>query len=243
MISSLALAAKHLPDIHQLDSRQQVLWVLVMSKAESGQLTSAQISEILADRYGIAVSRQRVMAILEKERAAGTVAMTRRGGLAYFKVMYRGEEEVLRSSNRPILVEPTKALSSIRTLEEILRSLRGDIRICDAYVDGGTLDFLSQIENGTTLRLLTENVQDSSRFKRDLTAFKKEHPIEIELRISAPGQLHDRYILHSVGILVLGASLKDIGKKQSIMIPLSDSFAREVQCGFEQRWVKATKLV
>jgi len=225
-----------LPDVHQLEPRQQILWVLTAAKVEPGSdlLSCAEISDALADRCGVAMSRQKVAAIIEDERVSGTVLMVRRGRVAYFRVMQSGEAEVLRNSSKPIFIDPAKALSSIRSVEEVLGSLKGEIRVCDTYVDSRTLDFLARIEKATTIKLLTENVQNSSRLKRDLQAFEKEHSIPIETRISAAGQLHDRYVLHSDGILVVGASLKDIGKKQSMIISLSRSFAQEVAQGFHR---------
>jgi hypothetical protein len=216
-----------LPDVHQLEPRQQVLWALTAAKIESGSdlLSCAEISDALADRCGIAMSRQKVAAIIEGERASGAVLVVRRGSATYFRVMQSGEAEILRNSSKPIFIDPAKALSSIRSVEEVLGSLKGDFRVCDTYVDSRTLDFLARIEKATTIKLLTENIQNSSRLKRDLQAFEKEHSIPVETRISVAGQLHDRYVLHSDGILVVGASLKDIGKKQSMIIALSRSFA------------------
>jgi hypothetical protein len=188
------------------------------------------------------MSRQKVIAILEKERAAGSVVMTQRKRLAHFKIMRRGEDEILSASTNAILIDPSKALTSIRAVEEILRSLQGSIRICDAYMDSKTLDYVAEMKKATGVQLLTENVQDSSRLKRDLAAFAKEHSVPIELRVAAPGRLHDRYVLHADGMLLVGASLKDIGKKQSMIVALSASFASEVGRGFGRTWNDATKF-
>jgi hypothetical protein len=238
------VSTQHLPDVHQLDARKQVLWVLTASKADQKlqRLTAAQLSEILASYCGIAISRQKIMAILKKERVVGTVVMTQHRGLAYFQIMHRGEEEILHTSAKPIFIEPGKALTSIRTVEEVLRSLQGDIRICDAYVDTRTLDYLAQIKGAAKIQLLTENVQDSGRLKRDLAAFEKEHLIPIELRVCASGQLHDRYVLHAGGMLLVGASFKDIGRKQSMIVALSQSFARDVERSFGRVWSNASKF-
>src|SRR5258708_37112435 len=124
-----------LPDIHQLEERQQVLWVLADAKASPhfDGLTAAQVSDFLANRCEIAMSRQKVAAILEKERVSGTVTAVRRQHLAYFKIMRRGEDEIVHASTKAILIDPSKVLTGIRAVEEILRSLRGDIRVCDTY--------------------------------------------------------------------------------------------------------------
>jgi hypothetical protein len=156
-----------LPDIHRMEERQQVLWVLVATKADPhfDALSAAQISDFLANKCEIAMSRQKVIAILEKERAAGSVVMTQRKRLAHFKIMRRGEDEILSASTNAILIDPSKALTSIRAVEEILRSLQGSIRICDTYMDSKTLDYVAEMKKATGVQLLTENVQDSSRLK------------------------------------------------------------------------------
>jgi hypothetical protein len=235
---------ENLPDIHQLEERQQVFWALVAAKSfpHFDGLSAVQISEFLANRCEIAMSRQKVAAILEKERISGTVTMTRRQRLAYFRIMRRGEDEIVRASAKAILIDPSKALTSIRAVEDILRSLKGDVRVCDTYVDSKTLDYLAELKNATRVQLLTENLQDSGRLKRDLVAFEKEHAVPIELRVSAPGRLHDRYVLHSNGMLLVGASLKDIGKKQSMIVALSASVSSEVGRGFGRVWHDATKF-
>jgi hypothetical protein len=235
---------ERLPNIHELEERQQVLWVLVAAKSDPrfDGFSAAQISDFLANRCEIAMSRQRVTALLERERTSGAVTLTRRKRLAHFKIMRRGEDELVSASTHAILVDPSRALTSIRAVEEILRSLRGDIRVCDTYVDSKTLDYVAEMKGATGVQLLTENVQDSSRLKRDLSAFEKEHRIPIELRISAPGRLHDRYVLHADGMLLVGASLKDIGKKQSMIVALSTSVSSEVDRGFGRAWHDATKF-
>lgn len=233
-----------LPDIHRLEERQQVLWVLAAAKSEPrfDGFPAAEISDFLADRCAIAMSRQRVTALLKRERASGTVALTRRNRLAHFKIMKRGEDEIVSASASAILIDPSRALTSIRAVEEILRSLRGGIRVCDAYVDSKTLDYMAEMKGATGVQLLTENVQDSSRLKRDLAAFEKEYGFPIELRVSPPGRLHDRYVLHADGMLLVGASLKDIGKKQSMIVALSTSVSSEVERGFGRAWHDATKF-
>ena len=79
-----------LPDIHALaNERLCVLWVLCAARKDPSLtlLTPAQISDILRDCCEIAISRQRVSAILAKE--TGTVARIRINGKQHFKIMKR----------------------------------------------------------------------------------------------------------------------------------------------------------
>lgn len=236
------LKTSHLPDLHQLDERLQVFWVLAVAKAEPliEGLTSAQIAAILQEICGVAVTRQRIAAILEKAR--GFVAVNRRYGVKHFKLMKRGEDDLLGSPLQPIFIDPEKPYTSKRRFEELLEQLDAEVSICDPYFSSRTLDYVAQIGRATSVRILTENVQDSGRVKRDLAAFTKEHPTRLEVRVSQPGHLHDRYIIHRDEMFLVGASLKDLGKKQSIVVRLPGSFSAEMSRAFNREWDRAAKL-
>ena len=82
----------------------------------------------------------------------------------------------------PVFIDPEKALSSIRKVEDIFLVLEGDLLVCDTYVDSKTFDYLALAQKATSIKILTENVQNETRFRRDLTAFAKEYKIPIEVR-------------------------------------------------------------
>jgi hypothetical protein len=238
------LATEHLPSIHALGPKPQVFWILAAAKSDPliGALTAAQIAEIGCELCNVLLSRQRVISILAEAKADGQVAPVRRDGKRYFKIMKRGEDELLGGGSGVLFVDPLKPLTSIRAVEEILSSLGGDIRICDAYIDSRTLDYIARSSKADSVKLLTENVQDSSRLRRDLLAFGREHGTPIEVRVSPSGHLHDRYILSKGGLLWIGASLKDIGKKQSMIVNLPMSFALEIGKAFERCWSSSSKF-
>jgi hypothetical protein len=230
-----------LPDVHQLDERLQVFWILTAAKRAPalGELTSSEVAGTLEEICRIAMSRQRAAAILESSK--GYVASRKKNGRRHFKIMKRGEDEVSKNMAQPLFIDPEKALTSIRTMENIFETLEGEICICDPYFSGNTLDYIVQCKCAAGVRLLTENVQDSGRAKRDVNAFK-EHQIPLEIRVSQKGKLHDRYILHKDGMLLIGTSIKDIGKKQSIVVQISTSFAAEMSKAFDREWGRATKF-
>jgi hypothetical protein len=237
-----SIVTDHLPDVHQLEERLQVFWVLAAAKAEPSveSLTSAQVASILQEVCGIGITRQRVTAILKKSK--GFVATSKKSGKKNFKLMKRGEDDLLGSSLHSIYLDPEKPLTSRRRVEELFEKLDGEVRICDPYLSSGTLDYLAQSARAANVRLLTENVQDSSRLKRDLAAFRKEHPTPLEVRVSQAGQLHDRYIIYKDGMFWVGSSLKDLGKRQSVVVRLSSTFATEMSRAFEREWNRASKF-
>ena len=229
-----------LPDVHSLQhERLQIFWVLCAAKGQGAldTLTASQISMVLRDCCGVAISRQRVAAILSRE--GDTVAKRKLKGRQHFKLMKAGEDTLASSAVEPVFIDPAQALSNIRKVEDILGSLKGEVLVCDPYVDNRTLDFLAACSDAASIKLLTVNVYRQSRFKRDLRAFGQEHGQPLEVRVFCQGELHDRYIIHDGGMLLLGASLNGLGMKQSFIVALGDDIRNVVERAFKKAWTLA----
>ena len=103
-------------DIHRFqEERDQILWVLATGKNDVGIdfVTPAQVSDVLRDIYQVAMPRQRISAILVKEK--GTVARRRIDGRQHYKIMKRGEDQISSSIIAPVFIDPEAALSQIRS--------------------------------------------------------------------------------------------------------------------------------
>lgn len=232
-----------LGDAHNLsEDRLRVLWVLAATKDDSelAYLTPAQISDILCDREGVDVPRQRAAGILQKE--IGTVTRKRYQGRNKYKIMKKGIEEITPASLSSIYVNPELALTQIRRMEEILASLKGDLKVCDPYIENKTIDFLSECRSSSSIKLLTSNILKESKLRRDLVAYDKEHASKIEVRIASNGVLHDRYILHYDGMLLLGTSLNGFAKKQSFLVSLGPDIRAATEVAFNRVWASAAKF-
>src|ERR1700722_334155 len=107
------LSTGHLPDVHQLDERLQVFWILTAAKSDPDMqfLAPAQVSDILCAACDVSVTRQRSIAILERAKKTGHVASIKRSGKNYFKIMKRGEDDLVGVSAAPMFVDPAKALT------------------------------------------------------------------------------------------------------------------------------------
>ena len=230
-------------DLHSLESdRLQVFWILAAIKKTGtiDSVTADEVSTLLRDRFGIAVYRQRVAGILESEKG-GAVTRIGKKSPARYKLMRAGEDEISATDTQALFIDPANALSSIRKVEAIFALLAGDLLICDTYVDSKTIDYLALAQHATSIKLLTANVQDASRFRRDLAAFAKQHKIPIEVRQGTG--LHDRYVIYPAGMLMIGSSIKDVGKKQSLVVKLPTSFAVEMTAAFYRVWRASPKFV
>jgi hypothetical protein len=88
----------------------------------------------------------------------------------------------------------------------------------------------------------TSNILKESKLRRDLAAYDKEHTSKIEVRVSPNGVLHDRYILHEEGMLLLGTSLNGFAKKQSFLVSLGPDIRAATETAFNRVWASATKF-
>jgi hypothetical protein len=230
-------------DPHQFDDdRRRILWVLAETNGveDLSFLTPAQVSDILCECAGIDIPRQRVSAILEAER--GTVAKRRIAKKRHFRIMKAGEDEVNSSALASTFIDPEKALTEIRHVEDLLSNLKGDLKICDPYVENKTLDFLAACSLASSLKLLTVNILKQSTFRRDLAAFQKEHGNRLDVRFAKQSHLHDRYIIHGDGLLLLGTSLNGFAKKQSFLVALGADLRSATETAFDRYWASATKF-
>lgn len=229
-------------DVHALgEDRLKVLWALGLLKEDGtgGYYKPSDVVAALRDVSGIEMSWQRVLAILEQEHRARHVTKKLVGQTYHFKIMRSGEDAVDVSRVAARFVDPANALDEIRALEGILSGFKGTLRVCDTYIDNKTLDFLAEAKAATAIRLLATNVQDSAKLRRDFTAFKAQHPMELEIKVLANGAMHDRYIVHDGGLLVLGGGLKDFAKKQMFVIGLGTDLASSAAKAFDANWSRA----
>jgi hypothetical protein len=222
--------------IHQVSTeRLQILAALEVLGADRPHgATPTEISDFLHDQCRVAISRQRVAAVLSREKSA--VARRRVRSRRHYKIMKAGEVELASIGQTAVFIELETGLTKIRQVEEIFSSLRGTIRVCDPYVDNRALDFLAQAKLADAIRLLTVTVVHDSAFRRDFGAFKGEHGDRLEVRISPKRDLHDRYVVHNEGVLLIGTSLNGLGRKQSSVVPMGKDFSDIMLPAFDRYW-------
>lgn len=228
------------PRLASLSDRGRVLWVLGAGKEKAGRvwLTPGEISTILRDVYGFPLSWQKVQALIVSER--GTVATSRKGGFRRHQIMQAGLDELLAKGPDVVFIEPSKALSGIRSAQATMQTFAGLLRFCDPYIESASLDLLAEATGASEIRLLTVNISKPQVFARDLAAFRKEHPAKIEVRQAAAGTLHDRYGIDDNRMLLFGTSLNGIGKKQSFIVEVGEDLRATVLAAFDTAWNSAT---
>jgi hypothetical protein len=144
-------------------------------------------------------------------------------------------------------IEGGKPRTARKVLAELVQSFKGEVSICDPYYGLRTLDALDAIPKSCTVHFLTaQTSENSAKLTGPISDFKRERP-KVELRLFPnPKDLHDRYILSSQTLLILGQGIKDIGNKESFVIAVSADYAPDLiatmRDTFDNRWKVATPL-
>lgn len=232
----------NLPEIGSIaDHRQQALWALHIGQVRAGvpMMTPSEISVVLRDVYGIALPRQRIEGILSNEKQS--VSKRKKNGKRAYQIMQAGIDEIEGSSS-VLLIEPEKALTSLRATEAVLATLGGAVKVCDPYVEGRTLDLLAECTGAQSIELLTMNVKNPKTLKRDVRAFIQQYGTPLEVRVASGRVLHDRYVIDDSGMLLFGTSLNGIGFKQSFVVTVGEDIRASVLATFNAYWQAANPI-
>ncbi|MGO4715017.1 hypothetical protein [Bradyrhizobium sp. 2TAF24] len=241
MVDDIERPAK-LPDIHLLENeRLQVFCILAAEALRGGEgiLSAYAISRQLEANHRIHISRHRVETILRNEK--GAVIRKRVRGSEYWKLMRAGEQELFDSTDAVTFINPQKAFSGRRRVDQILSNLSGALRFCDPYIASSVLESLSRCEGAKSIKLLTSDIQGTG-FSTELKAFNREFGGKLEVRVVGKGKLHDRYIIHNAGLLLVGASLKDLGRAQSFVVEVGAGMSKLVSDHFDAIWGNASPV-
>lgn len=142
------------------------------------------------------------------------------------------------------IIHPGKPFSASLKLREILKSAKGYVKVIDPYVDGTTLETLLSIPTGVPIKLLTVYTggkEKERRFVRTCQRFKAERPL-FEIKKCDPESVHDRFVLTQARCWSFGVSLKDVGRKLSLIKEVSPETKREVDSIFKQLWDRSSNL-
>lgn len=230
----------------------QGLWVLWVAKEELKikRLSSDQIALIIVNVKETSIGTKSL--VTSFNRAGKKIHRYKENNEIYYEIMKVGKEYLLSlvKTNKisTIYFEPDKRYTSKRLLlRTILNNLKGELRIVDPYCGMRTLDILSNIKNKVLFLTRLDNLRtkDKNSFLRDLKDFNPEHR-NTEIRNYQYNDIHDRYIISSKSLIILGHSIKDLGNKESFAIVLYKHTSRNIFEAlienFNRRWKKASTI-
>src|SRR5574341_143689 len=126
-----AVADADVPDIHSLPRiLDRALWVLENSKREGDEyLSAAEVARRLTNVHKIATDTNAVRMAFKRAPRTLVHARKRNGGTTY-AIMKEGETYLSSlAAPRVVLIEPDKAYSSRRRVEEFFQGCTGLIKI------------------------------------------------------------------------------------------------------------------
>ncbi|NOH02218.1 MAG: hypothetical protein HND47_09805 [Chloroflexi bacterium] len=222
---------------------------LAESKAKRPYMSAEHIVAAL-EAAGVAIKQTQIGKAFA--RAGNKISRKVIDGETCYRIMTSGQREVkgLFESQGEIsvsYVEGGKPRTARKLLADMLSSLSGEIKVCDPYYGLRTLDALEMIPVNCSVKFLTaQTTEKPIKLSGAISDFKKEHP-KTELRVFPdPKSLHDRYILSSDFLLILGHGIKDIGNKESFVVSISNDYAGDLldslEKTFEDRWAVSTIL-
>ena len=227
-----------------------ILWV-TKDKLKIKKLTAEQIASIIRNVKEISINAKSITKSFNK--AGDKIYIYKEGEEVYFEIMKPGKDHLIshikEGSIEIFYFESDKRYTSKRILSKnILHNLKGELRIVDPYCGERTLDILDNVKN-RVVKFITrvENLRDKdkTRFLRELKDFKSEHS-EIEFKNYPHKDIHDRYIISSELLVILGHSIKDLGAKESFAIILNkDTNKNIVEAlieNFNRRWKQSSIL-
>lgn len=244
------------PNVHVFKNPlERGLWVLLVAKNKLGVkgLSSKNIAEILVNE-GISVTPASIAHSFARARAEGKVHTYVKDGVKCFQIMKKGEDSLLPVSEKEgvqvLYLAPRKPFSGKKLLvEEVLKKLKGEIKISDPYCGEKTLDIIKgicdrKVKILTTLKNLRKERREG--FLRVFRDFKSEFP-NVEIRDYPGDELHDRYIISNDSLCVIGHSLKDLGGRESFIIVLSREIGKDIRESvlevFNRRWKRGSEVV
>jgi hypothetical protein len=137
------------------------------------------------------------------------------------------------------LIKAGQNFSGIKLFEEFLQDemIGNVVLLCDSHVSSSTLFPFSTLAGKVThLRILTSNLYDTDKFKAYLAKLGKEVHMRVEVRQTT--KIHDRYLICGEKGWSIGASIKDLGNKDTIITELP-GIASTLKELFEERWIEA----
>lgn len=215
---------------------QQALCILANNTNSDEWLSTADVARVLRDTWGVDLHWRTVGALFDKNKAL--VTRRKRKHKWQYSILAKGNDALAVSDSKVTVIDPKNAVQHLMTLHDQLSVLKGNIYICDPYLDAATLEHLDSCAEGTSLFLLTHNIQDSGRLRQLLLAYPNTKK-RIEVRKTKKATIHDRYIIDKKDMLILGTSLNGYGKKQCFIISAGQDIRATMLTSFKTNWDEA----
>jgi len=214
----------------------QDITTLLQKTGGETQWMSAYEVEHAARAIGIDVNRSLIRRSLSKQKKH---VEYRTGADGVRRFHLRRQMLGDTSSQGARFVRPGTAWTSQRELREFLGNLEGQsLLLIDPYIGPETLDILADV--WMPVQILTSHCGTPGKeaeFHRAFALFSSEKGRDVTVRILSASELHGRYIITPNSGWIIDHSLKDLGKKPAVIIPLFfDHLHSEITQYFDEQF-------
>lgn len=251
---SVAITTPELSSVHDFIGQplNAALWCLYVSKNQfnTDYLTCEYIGIILQEFLDIPLTAAQITKALAP---AGKKVIRRKADNSY-KISSVGEKHLTSlKSHQPlnvVYVDPNKPRTAKKNLSTMVTSFSKDwVLICDPYYGMKTLEVLEVFaKHHKTVKFLTAKIGGSEKANLLATAvadFKKEFK-NVEIKMVAGNDIHDRYIITKGSFLIIGQGIKDLGNKESLIVAIEDRYGEDmrhiIMDAFNKRWTTAISI-
>ncbi|NOR45301.1 MAG: ORF6N domain-containing protein [Candidatus Delongbacteria bacterium] len=103
----------------------------------------------------------------------------------------------------------SQIFDAYKFVSDLFRSAKKSVTIIDNYIDNSVLLHLTEVKKDIKVKILTRSISD--KLKQDVIKFEKQY---FNIELITFKKAHDRFIIIDENeIYLIGASLKDLGKK------------------------------
>lgn len=230
------------------------LWALAILKKELGldeeYFTDDDIRRILQIRgysfkpseivRGFTKAGRKIDRLKLEEK---TAFMIMEPGIKYLKQI-KGNDEI-----ETIFLDGTKHWTDYKQFSKLIQNTHGELKILDKFYSRSSLQTISDIGKKRKIQFLTSKLsgaEDLTKFNSEYSKFKIEFK-NVKTRIYPKEyELHDRYIISSDFLILLGRGLQDIGSKESFVIAFKNNVVQDIkellESKFDERWKKSNNL-
>jgi hypothetical protein len=145
----------------------------------------------------------------------------------------------LHDSQRPrIFLRAGEVFAGNRAARRIFTAAKQSLDIIDTYLGPEAFDLLEVTQQSVKIRLISDKARPPT--KQAYNLFNQQYGKRVEFRLCDPKEIHDRFIiLDDRSALHLGASIKDLGKSDSVI----DAAQLEAHSKrFVELWLKAAPV-
>ena len=108
-------------------------------------------------------------------------------------------------------------------VSDLVRKATKAIALIDNYVDDTVLTLLDKRNNGVSATIYTQHI--SRQLQLDIDRHNTQYPM---IEVKRFGHAHDRFLLIDDEVYLIGASIKDLGKKWFAFTLMHDTTAEEL---------------